>query len=211
VLSAGRAPHLGAYFLFRIPNTLWPLVFDIRSDAYFYSYIFTLPAALVFYILLVMELYRLVLEQYKGLHSVGKWAMYASVAGAVTISILTLIPKITPSMPQKSTAIGLVMVSERGVYTALAVFIILLLLLLSFFPIQLRRNVRVPPFWHENLVRLSVLAGNDTWRQKADQLAPFLIKRPNDAESVLPTRCVGHGRTLPSRCCPACWSKRQRC
>ena len=69
--------------------------------------------------------------------------MYISLAGALTVSVLTLIPKFTPAMPQRSKAMGLVLFSERGVYTALVVFIILLLALLSRYPIQLRRNVRV--------------------------------------------------------------------
>ena len=138
-----KYPVFFVYFVFRIPNSLWPLFLDLRSDAYFYTYIFTLPVTVVFYILLVMELYRLVLEQYRGLQTAGRWAMYASVVGAVAISVLTLIPKIKPSMAQRSNALGFVVVSERGVYTALAIFIVLLLALLSRYPIKLRRNVRV--------------------------------------------------------------------
>jgi hypothetical protein len=138
-----KYPFLFAYFVFRVPNGIWPLVLDLRSDLYFYAYIGTLPIVLSFYVLLVMELYRLVLEPYKGLQSVGRWAMTVSLFGAVTISILTLIPQITPSMPQRSKMIRAVIFTERGVYTALEVFIILLLALLSRYPIQLRRNVRI--------------------------------------------------------------------
>ena len=138
-----KYPFFFAYFVFRVPNSLWPLLTDFRSDTYFYAYMFTLPITVVFYVLLVMELYRLVLADYKGLQSAGRWAMYASLAGALVISVLTLIPKITPTMAQRSKAVGLVAFSERGVYTALALFIILLLAILSRYPIQLRRNVRV--------------------------------------------------------------------
>jgi hypothetical protein len=138
-----KYPYFFAYFVFRIPNSIWPLLTDFRSDNYFYAYMFTLPLTVVFYVLLVMELYRLVLADYKGLQSAGRWAMYASLGGALVISVLTLIPKITPTMAQRSKVIGLVVVSERGVYTALAMFIILLLALLSRYPIQVRRNVRV--------------------------------------------------------------------
>lgn len=138
-----KYPIFFTYFVFRVPNSLWPLLTDFRSDTYFYAYMSTLPITVVLYVLLVMELYRLVLADYKGLQSAGRWAMYASLIGALVISLLTLIPKITPTMAQRSKAIGLVVVSERGVYTALAVFIILLLALLSRYPIQLRRNARV--------------------------------------------------------------------
>jgi len=138
-----KYPFFFIYFVLRVPASIWPMVLDIRSDAYFYTYVCMLPINMAFYVLLVTELYRLVLGPYKGLQSVGRWAMTASLVGAVTISILTLIPKITPSMAQRSKMMGVVVVSERGVYTALAVFILLLLALLSRYPIQLPRNVRV--------------------------------------------------------------------
>jgi hypothetical protein len=138
-----KYPIFFIYFLFRIPNGIWPLLLPLRSDSYFFTYISALPIVLAFYVLLVMELYRLVLAPYKGLQSAGRWAMVASLVGAVSVSILTLIPKITPSMAQRSKVIGVVVFTERGIYTALAVFIILLLALLSRYPIHLRRNVRI--------------------------------------------------------------------
>ncbi len=138
-----KYPVFFFYFVFRVPNSLWPLFLDFRSNTYFWLYVGTLPIVLMFYVLLVRELYRLVLYDYRGLQTAGRWAMYASLAGAVAISILTLIPKIQPSMPQRSKTMNLVVVSERGIDTALAIFIFLLLALLSRYPIQLRRNVRV--------------------------------------------------------------------
>src|SRR5690242_18301277 len=85
-------PYFFAYFLFRILNGLSTLVLDLRSDAYQYWFVTTLPIVLAFYILLVMELYRLVLAKYRGLQTAGRWAMYVSLIGSVAISILTLIP-----------------------------------------------------------------------------------------------------------------------
>jgi hypothetical protein len=136
-------PIFFLYFVFRVPNSIWPLVLDLRSNSYFYCYVVTLPLVLLFYILLVRELYQLVLQDYKGLQTAGRWMMYASLVGSVAIAILTVLPKIQPSMPQRSKIMGFVLNSERMVDTALAVFIILLLALLSRYPIQLRRNVRV--------------------------------------------------------------------
>ena len=136
-------PIFFLYFVFRVPNSIWPLALDIRSNSYFYCYVITLPLVLVFYILLVRELYQLVLRDYRGLQTAGRWTMYLSLVGSVVIAILTLLPKIQSSMPQRSKIMGFVMASERAVDTALALFIILLLALLSRYPIQLRRNVRV--------------------------------------------------------------------
>ncbi len=132
-----------AYFVFRVPNSLWPLFLSVHSKVYFYTFVFCEPVVLIFYILLVRELYRLVLKDYSGLQTAGRYIMYLSLAGAVAVSILTLIPKFTPTTPQISQGLGVLAATERGVETALAVFILLLLALLSRYPIQLRRNVRV--------------------------------------------------------------------
>ncbi|MDE3165784.1 MAG: hypothetical protein KGN36_08265, partial [Acidobacteriota bacterium] len=119
------------YFIFRVPNNLWPLFLPGNSKIYFYTFVLAEPVVLIFYILLVRELYRLVLNDYRGLQTAGRYAMYVSLSGAVAVSILTLIPKFKPTTPQVSKALGVLAATERGVETALAVFIILLLALLS--------------------------------------------------------------------------------
>jgi hypothetical protein len=97
----------------------------------------------VFYVLMVVELYKLVLEKYKGLYSVGRWALYGSLAVSVGISAITLLPRIKPSMAQRSKIMFYVLATERGIDTGLAIFIILILGFMSFFPVKLSRNVRV--------------------------------------------------------------------
>ena len=60
-----KYPVFFFYFVFRIPNNLSPLVLDFRSNTYFFVYLATLPIMLLFYVLMVRELYRLVLEDYR--------------------------------------------------------------------------------------------------------------------------------------------------
>jgi len=136
-------PIFFCYLISRIVNSLWPLLLNNRSTTYFWFYVCTFPIVLGFYVLLVLELYRLVLKDYRGLQTVGRWAMYASVIGSAIISILSLIPRIQASMPYKSRVIRYILAGERGIDLALLVFIILLLAILSRYPIQLRRNVRI--------------------------------------------------------------------
>ena len=180
-----KYPIFFFYFLFRVPNSIWPLVLDYRSKMFFYFYIGSLPILLVFYILLVRELYRLVLEDYRGLQTAGRWAMYASVVGAVGISIMTLIPGITPSMPQTSRAMGIVVYTERGIDTALALFIILLLVLLSRYPIKLRRNVRV----HALIYSIFFLNGTAVVLARA-VLGRRSLDTLNTVNSVINAGCV---------------------
>src|SRR5437868_3916021 len=76
------------YFLFRVPTSIIPNLIDHRSKLYFRIWTYSEAITLVFYILLVVELYRVVLGRYRGLRTVGQWAMYASVAIAAAVSML---------------------------------------------------------------------------------------------------------------------------
>jgi hypothetical protein len=138
-----RYPVFFAYFIFRIPNSIWPLLLRFSSDEYQKLWICTDVVVLTFYVLLVRELYRLVLDKYRGLYTLGRWAMYVAMVIAVTISALSLIPKIKPATPQTSKVMAYVIATDRGVNTALVIFLVLLLLFLSRYPVRLSPNVRI--------------------------------------------------------------------
>src|ERR1022692_1155426 len=138
-----RYPIFFAFFIFRILNSIWPMFLEVSSDLYQKVWVLSTPIALGFYVLMVVELYKLVLEKYKGLYTLGRWAMYVSLAVSVTISVISLLPRIQPSMPQPSKIMFYMLATERGIDTALAIFIVLILCFLSLFPVKLSRNVRV--------------------------------------------------------------------
>ena len=138
-----RYPIFFAFFIFRIPNGLWPLFLDVSSPRYQQVWVLTEPIGLGFYIFMVVELYKLVLEKYKGLYTLGRWALYISLAISVSISAISLMPRIQPSLPQQSKVMFYMLATERGVHTGLALFIVLILCFLSLFPVKLSRNVRV--------------------------------------------------------------------
>ena len=138
-----RYPIFFAFFIFRIPNSIWPLFLEVSSYLYLRVWVMTEFIALGFYVLMVVELYKLVLEKYKGLYSLGRWALYLSLAISVGISAISLLPQIKPSMPQRSKIMFYMVATERGIQTGLAIFIVLILCFLSFFPVNLSRNVRV--------------------------------------------------------------------
>src|ERR1022692_4536966 len=136
-------PIFFAFFIFRIPNSIWPLFLDVSSNLYLHVWVLTEPFEFGFYVLMVVELYKLVLEKYKGLYTLGRWALYVSLAISVTISAISLMPRITPSLPQQSKVMFYMLATQRGVDTGLAIFIVLILCFLSLFPVKLSRNVRV--------------------------------------------------------------------
>jgi hypothetical protein len=131
-----------AFLVFRFVEGVWALTLDIRSDLYMYTWTLTRPVFWAFYILVVVEFSKFVLLSYKGLYTVFRTGMLVSVAVGTVVSGLTLIPKITPALPQKSRILWLLMSTERGIEFALAVFILLLLLIISRYPVALSRNVR---------------------------------------------------------------------
>jgi hypothetical protein len=138
-----RYPFFSLYFAFRVPNSVWPLLLDVRSNRYLHFWVLTEPVVSAFYVLMVFELYRLVLENYKGLYTLGRWAMYSFSAISLSISAVTLLPRIKPTAPQQSRIMGYVIAGERGIDFSLAIFLLLLLLFMALFPVKLSRNVRV--------------------------------------------------------------------
>ncbi|MBZ5725218.1 MAG: hypothetical protein LAP87_09500 [Acidobacteriia bacterium] len=135
------------YLLFLVPYTgafLWlDLIPGARSNVYFYSWVLSAPLLWVFHILVVLALYRLILERHKGLYTLGRWAMYLVILVSVGVSALTLLPRITPAMPQQSRIMGYTVAAERGVDFALVMFLLLMLFLLTRYPVPLSRNVVV--------------------------------------------------------------------
>ena len=136
-----RYPMFFLLFVFQIPNTIWPLFIEGRSDAYAYVWSATEPLTWLLYVLVVLELYRLVLNKHKGLYSLGRWMMYLAIVVAVAISILSLIPHFSPATPQHTRLLRYIYAVDRGVSSSLAIFILLILLFLSRYPVHLSRNV----------------------------------------------------------------------
>lgn len=136
-----RYPVFTAYFAFLAIDGIWPLFLPQNSDWYFYCWICTEPLLRIFCVFAVLELYRLLLEPYKGLYSLGRWAMYGVSFVSVIVSGLMLLPHITPATPLKSVRLGYAMAFNRGADFSLTIFILLSLLFLSQYPIKLSRNL----------------------------------------------------------------------
>ncbi len=138
-----RYPVFFWYFVFRIPNTLWPLLIGNPSSTYEDLWIVTEPISWIFHVLVVIELYRLVLRGHRGIYSLLRWAMYSSVVIAMAISILTLLPKIKPQMTLDTRLLGFWFATQRALDFALAIFLLLILFFLTRYPVRLSRNILV--------------------------------------------------------------------
>lgn len=131
-----------AFLLFSSVRTAVLLIFPTRTSAYMKIWMLTEPVLWVFYILLVLELYSLILEGHKGLHTLGRWAMYAASAVAFLVSIVSLFAP-TDDIQQKSRLMPFYLMTERGLLASLLLFLFLLLAFLSRYPLTLSRNAIV--------------------------------------------------------------------
>lgn len=136
-------PLFFAYFVFRVPNTVWPLFMKNDTFTYERTWIETEPITWIFHILVVVELCRLVLKRHRGIYSLLRWAMYGSLAIAIGISIAALLPKIKLRPDMTTRLVGFWYATNRGIDFALAIFILLILFVLSRYPVQLNRNTLV--------------------------------------------------------------------
>ena len=131
------------YFLFRIPNSIWPSLLHNTSDLYFYLWVATEPLTWILQISVVLELYRLVLSRHRGLYTMGRWAMYTGLFLSVTISMLSLIPKMKNAGAGQSSTMTYYLGAERGVTLGLAIFLLIMIFFLSRYPVTMSRNLMV--------------------------------------------------------------------
>lgn len=140
-----RYRALFAYLVFRFFYTS-ALVFVFtspRSGGYQWFWILTEPVIWLFYVLVVIELYSLVLERHRGLYTLGRWVLYGGLSLSVLISGLTLVPQLSGGAAQSSRLMPYYLAIERGVDFSLLIFLLLILLWLTRYPVPLSRNVLV--------------------------------------------------------------------
>lgn len=132
-----------AYMLLGAVDGAIPFAFDYRSKSYLHVFLAEEVISWVLLALTLLELYRLILERHRGLYTLGRWAMYFALAISILVSILSLLPKIQPSMGYDDRLFGYALAAERGIYLSLATFLILILFFLTRYPVPLSRNVVV--------------------------------------------------------------------
>lgn len=118
----------------RKPNT------PFATNAYGWVWLLTEPVLWVFWVLVVLELYSLVLQNYKGIASLGRWVLLAGLAVAVVISFLTLQADLS-NPGEQYPILRLFFVIGRGVASSLVIFLLVISCFLAWCPVPLSRNV----------------------------------------------------------------------
>ena len=131
-------------FLFLVFETVRSGAFislNQASDAYQKLWVVTEPLEWLLYVLVVQEIFALVLEDYRGLATAGRWALIAAVVVALLASGVSLM---APSqLSPQSHLMRYYYVAERAVYFSLVAFLLSMLAVLARYPITLSRNIVV--------------------------------------------------------------------
>jgi hypothetical protein len=116
--------------------------FSFHDAVYYQVWALTQPVVWLSFILVVSELYSLVLKQYRGIFTVGRIFFFGGVAISALLSALTVLPTVGPAAPFSDyPVIYYYSLIERGIVTSLAIFLLLLLLLVVWFPVPMSRNL----------------------------------------------------------------------
>jgi hypothetical protein len=138
---AVKYPWLTAYLIFLVPDTAAPLLMDMRSGAYYHFWMISEPMTWILEALLIRELCKSVLAQYPGLYTMGRWLMCGGILLSTGTSLLALQARFQSTVSARSRLLALGIAGDRGVNLALAVFLLLMLFLVSRYPVPLSRNV----------------------------------------------------------------------
>ena len=136
---------LFAFLCFQVVRTFALLAIswwwrDRPRNAYAWTWVGTEPIFWLFYIFVALELYSLVLQNYKGLQTVGRWIFLIAMSLAILISLASVVP--TWSQPNEDVpVVNYYTLIGRGIMFSLVLFILLILLFLSWYPIVLSRNI----------------------------------------------------------------------
>lgn len=115
---------------------LW---FTQGTNAYALAYMGFVPILGVCTVLATLELYDLVLRDYPGLRSLGRWAISTGLIASVVVAGLTLAPDVS-NRAEAYPIIRSFHVFQRALYSALLLFVFFISGFLVWFPVPLSRN-----------------------------------------------------------------------
>ncbi len=111
------------------------------QKAYAWTYVVSEPVIWILYIILGLNLHSLVLQNYKGLQTVGRWIFFIALPLAILVSGITVISDLRN--PRENIILFYYAVLERGIMFSIVLFILVTLALLSWYPISISRNTMI--------------------------------------------------------------------
>jgi len=135
--------------------------FAPNNPTYYRIWVSTQPLIWLAYALVVFELYRLVLAQYRGIYSLGRWFFFGAIGVALLLCALTVAPTVevassTARASGRPPLLVFYALTERGTQTVLAVLLLLLLAFVAGFAVPLGRNLLI----HSVVYTVYFIVGN---------------------------------------------------
>jgi hypothetical protein len=175
-----------AYLVFLAVANLGYGLLDQASAIYFWSYLALAPLKWIFSVLAVREVLTLTFDNYPGIRTGGRWALYTGVTFALSVSLLmTGFFWRGAASGRAHSHLFYFEVSERSIVFTLALVITAILLFLSNYPLHLSRNTLITSAF------FSILFLSEAARLLLDSLAPQLNNHAVDwAESAVISLCL---------------------
>jgi hypothetical protein len=126
------------YLIFATLRSSVSTILAQKSNAYQKFWVLTEPIEWLLYVLVVLEIFALVLQDYRGLATFSRWALITAVLVALLASGISLM---APSQSTQSHLMRYYYVAERAVYFSLVAFLVSILGFLLQYPITLSRNI----------------------------------------------------------------------
>jgi hypothetical protein len=124
------------YLVLDLLQTLIPFLLPLESRLYRDAYVASQALILVFYVLVVLELYSKVLADLTGIASVARRYIQIILVLAIGVALL-LLGLVKP----KATVTGYLNSFERTIMSSLVLFVLLVTAFLVYYPVPLGRNV----------------------------------------------------------------------
>ena len=162
-------------------------VMDRFSRPYFWTYVAIEPLEYIFRILVVRELLTVMFDNYPGIRTVGRWAMYAGIAVSAGASVaLTRFFWNAGASGRHKWGLFYMEVTQRSVVFTLVAVIVAILFVLSKYPLHLSRNTYV------SCAFFSALFLSEAAALLLDSTARVLhVDLVDQAESVFIALCLG--------------------
>jgi hypothetical protein len=130
------------YLIVSLLRTLLLYSFRPSDPVYMKIWLATEPILWVFYVGVVTELYSLFLSKYPGISSWAAKFFYGASAASAMVSALVVF--MTPGGVRKGPELyHFELLAERGIVGSLALFLLLLLMMVAFFPVPQSRNLLI--------------------------------------------------------------------
>lgn len=174
---AKRQPALLTFVLATALELFALAGFPPASATYFWIYLASLVLNWLVSIYVVREMFVLSLADYPGIRTVALWAMYAAAGFSVTASLVVTF--FWNGDPHGQGGLFYVEVANRWVLFTLAVIVVAILVLLSRYPLNLRRNTYVSTSF------FSAVFLSEAAEMMVDSLSPHLTSVWVDRSQVL--------------------------